>query len=211
MIKNLSKTLVSVGIAASIASFTTSSASATYNYFDIKADMGTYAPVSLGENISLNACGSTFHRADGNPESYSLCALSNLTSFTLTWKAFVGGNWAVLGSFSGANAANGLQYTQATGLGSVFTAAGTYYVALWASMASTNGSGVEVYVPLPGGGYGITGNDFDWSSDGTTNQSTSWTSIQINAAPVPEPAGILLLLPAFALIARREKRRKQIA
>jgi hypothetical protein len=182
------------------------SAAATYNYFDVMADPGTYGTIALGEDISLNACGSTFHRADGSPESYSLCQLSDLTEFSLTWVGWHDGDWTSLGYYSGNNADDGVGVDVSTGDGTFFSEVGTYYIGLYLQVEG------DTYVPLPGGGWGRTGNDNDLADDGSTNFSYAWSSafsIEEAVTSVPEPLGALLLLPGFAYLARRERRRKQ--
>eukprot|EP00657_Telonema_sp_P-1_P002762 TRINITY_DN1640_c0_g1_i13.p1 TRINITY_DN1640_c0_g1~~TRINITY_DN1640_c0_g1_i13.p1 ORF type:complete len:213 (-),score=9.64 TRINITY_DN1640_c0_g1_i13:446-1084(-) len=178
-----------------------------YNYFDVMADAGTYGPISLGEDITLDACGSTFHRADGNSQSYSLCDLSNLTQFTLTWKAWTGNQWTYLGTYSGNSAEDGLSVDVSTGAGTFFSEVGTYYIGLYAYVNS------DTYVALPSGSWGATGNDSDLAYDGSTNYSFDWSSsfAITEAASVPEPAAAFLLLPGIILMARRERRRKRQA
>lgn len=172
-------------------------AQATYNYrgWDVNSDAGTYGPVALGEDIELDACGSTFFNYYNQSQSHSLCSLTDLTDFALVWKAYSNGSWAYLGVYSGSSAADGLNVTQSTGAGTFFDEVGTYYIGLYVVVSN------YTYVPLPGGGSGYTayyGNrDFDWSA-----------SFQITeATPVPEPAPLLLLIPAIAWIARRERKR----
>ena len=203
--------LLKIGAAALVGLMATSGAQATYhhNYFDVLADPGAYSPVSLGDSVSLDACGSTFHRADGSSESYSLCDLSNLQNFTLGWigvDANNTSNYEVLSWFEGSNVANGFQTTINTGAGTFFSQAGSYLIGLYVAVAG------DVYVPLPYGGYGATGNDTELTYDGSTNTSLGYTNFAVNAAAsVPEPAAALMLLPAFVLVARRERRRRRAA
>lgn len=200
---------LSITVAAMVGS---SSAQATYNYFDVMADAGTYGPISLGEDITLDACGSTFHRADGSAESYSLCDLSNLTQFTLGWVAEYNGQSSWLGIYSNSYSGQGtpdegLSVTINTGAGTFFSEVGTYYIGLYALVND------DTSVALPSGGWGYTGNDGDLAYDGSTNFSFDWSSSFVisPAASVPEPAAALLLLPGLILIARRERRRKRQA
>ncbi|NVJ98327.1 MAG: hypothetical protein HWE25_09250 [Alphaproteobacteria bacterium] len=192
-------------ISLSLAFGASGAANATYNYFDVMADPGSYSGISLGESFSLDACGSTFHRADGSSESYSLCQLSDLTEFSLSWLAWHDGDYSWLGSYSGGSASDGLSVATATGDGTFFNEIGTYYVGLY--VKADNNS----YVPLPGGGWGATGGDGGLAYDGSTNYSFAWSSsFQVTEAMnVPEPIGALLLLPGFVYIARRERKRKQ--
>ena len=209
MMSNAVKRVVKTTAAALMAFAASQGAQATYNYnyFDVMADPGSYGPVSLGDSVSLDACGSTFHRADGSSQSYSICDLSNLQNFTLGWvgvDANNTNNYQILSWFEGSNVANGFQTTISTGAGTFFSQTGNYLIGLYVAVAG------DVYVPLPYGSYGATGNDTQLAYDGSTNTSLGYTNFEINAAAsVPEPAGALMLLPAFVLVARRERRRRQ--
>ncbi|WP_417456789.1 hypothetical protein [Kordiimonas sp.] len=208
MTGKMKKILAGLSVAAGVLG-ASSGAQATYNYnyFDVMADAGTYGPISLGEDITLDACGSTFHRADGSSQSYSLCDLSNLTQFTLTWKAWHDNQWTYLGSYSGYSADDGLSVNVNTGDGTFFSEVGTYYIGLYVYVNS------DKNIALPSGSYGATGNDSDLAYDGSTNYSFDWSSsfAITEATSVPEPAAALLLLPGIVLIARRERRRKRQA
>lgn len=172
-------------------------AQATYGYhsWDPNAEAGTYGPVALGEDIELDACGSSFYYYYNPSYSHSLCDLTDLSAFTLAWKAYTPGDWQWLGVYSGANASSGLNVTQATGAGTFFDEAGTYYIGLYVRVQN------NTWVPLPGGGHAYTAyynRDFDWSNAFAITDPIS----------VPEPAPLLLLLPALAWITRRQKRLK---
>ncbi|WP_417463924.1 hypothetical protein [Kordiimonas sp.] len=208
MTGKMKKILAGLSVAAGVLG-ASSGAQATYNYsyFDVMADAGTYGPISLGEDITLDACGSTFHRADGSSQSYTLCDLTNLTQFTLTWKAWHDNQWTWLGSYSGNSAEDGLSVNVNTGDGTFFSEVGTYYIGLYVYVNS------DKNIALPSGSYGATGNDSDLAYDGSTNYSFDWSSsfAITEATSVPEPAAALLLLPGIVLIARRERRRKRQA
>ena len=194
----LSTRTIAACLAATINFLAASSeAVATYSdsdffYYSTVSDPGaTIGPLVLGEDIGVNGCSSTFL-------GFSLCQFSDLSAFTFEWTLWDSQNnsYAVMSSFSGANAANGLETEFATGAGTYFQATGTYFIGLDIFLSS------NTYVGLPNGQsvytrqYGARG--FQWGN-----------SFEIaEALPVPEPAGFLLLLPAFALIARRERRVK---
>lgn len=188
-------------------------ANATYNYFDVMADPGSYGSISLGQDLNLNACDSTFHRADGSPESYNLCQLSDVSEFSFGWVAWHDGSSSWLGTYSDTlggsigTSEEGLTAATTTGDGTFFNEIGTYYIGLY--VRANNYS----YVPLPGGGWGATGGDGQLAYDGSTNYSFAWSSsFQITEAMnVPEPMGALLLLPALLYVSRRERRRRKIA
>ncbi len=124
-------------------------------------------------------------------QSYSICSLSNLSSFTLTWKAKIGNSWAYISNtFSGSNAVNGLQVDVATGAGTFFDEVGTYQIGLFLTVK--NNSNVQ----LPNGSYGYSNN---YGGYDPGNNRLDWSnSFAIGAAPdltpVPEPVMALLLL-----------------
>uniref|UniRef100_UPI003A9059D1 hypothetical protein n=1 Tax=Kordiimonas sp. TaxID=1970157 RepID=UPI003A9059D1 len=132
-IKKKHSSFAKLSIAATMGLCISVSANATYsyNYFDVLADPGSYGPVSLGDDISLNACGSTFHRADSSSESYSICDLNNLQDFTLAWVGRQGENYEVLSWYEGSNVADGLETTISTGAGSFFGTVGNYMIGLY--------------------------------------------------------------------------------
>ncbi len=201
----LLKRLTGLVAVAMFAMSATNLASATYNYgdWDVSADAGTYGPIALGDTITLDACGSTYFNYYSQGQSHSLCSLSSLTKFTLTWKAKIGNTWShITQTYSGNDTADGLQVTVNTGSGTFFSSVGTYMIGLY--VTADNNS----YVYLPGGGYGFS-NDNGGYDPG--NQSLDWSgSFAINeATSVPEPAAALLLLPGMILIARRERRRRK--
>jgi len=183
------------------------SASATYNYnygdWDVYADPGTYSPISLGDTLSLNACGSIYFNYNNPNQSASLCDLASLTSFTLTWKAKLGDAWThITQTYSGSNTVNGLQVTVDTGAGTFFNQAGTYMIGLYVTVANNS------WVQLPGGSWGYSNNNGGYDPG---NYSLEWSTSFTIAAPasVPEPLAALMLVPGFALIARRERRRRR--
>lgn len=184
-------------------------ASATYNYnygdWDVYADPGTYSPISLGDTLTLNACGSIYFNYYNSSQQTSLCDLASLTSFTLTWKAKLGSAWTyITQTYSGSNAANGLEVTVNTGTGTFFDQAGTYMIGLYVTVANNS------WVQLPGGSWGFS-NDNGGYDPG--NQSLNWSTSFTIAMPtsVPEPSAALLLLPGLVLLARRERRRRRQA
>ncbi len=183
------------------------SASATYNHnygdWDVSADPGTYSPISLGDTITLDACGSVYFNYNNSNQSVSLCDLSSLSSFSLTWKAKIGNTWShITQTYSGSNAVNGLNVTVNTGSGTFFNQAGTYMIGLYVTVNNNS------WVQLPGGSWGFS-NDNGGYDPG--NQSLAWSSsFAINpASSVPEPMAALLLAPGLVLIARRERRRRR--
>ncbi|TNE61259.1 MAG: hypothetical protein EP335_16270 [Alphaproteobacteria bacterium] len=173
--------------------------------WDVDADPGNYSdPIVLGDDIELDACGSTFY---GGNSSYSLCQLSSLSQFTITWVASTDAyNWTYITSpatYSGSNTGNGLSVSVASGSGSYFSSAGTYYIGLVVTV--NNGK----WISTPGGSV------YTYSDSGNVSgYYTSATFVAGSPEPspvppsVPEPASALLLLPGLAFIARRERRRR---
>ncbi|MBL4838451.1 MAG: hypothetical protein JKY34_12825 [Kordiimonadaceae bacterium] len=206
------------------------SASATANTcdypIDVLADAGTYSPVAMNDSFQVDACSSTVHdyRYYGWGQqwrpNFGLCTLSNasLSNFKLIWTAeLVGGATTQLGTYSGANAINGLNATFNTGAGSFFSTAGSYVISLYLEVLEANN---YTLFDLPGtqNDRGYAGSDYYTGSDrythsngGIYNNDFAQTNLSLTVATVAEPAAALLLLPAFALIARRQRRKRQKA
>ena len=207
------------------------SASATANTcdypIDVLADAGTYSPVAMNDSFQVDACSSTVHHygyyawGNGNTlPNFGLCTLSNasLSNFKLIWTAEqVGGATTELGTYSGANAINGLNATFNTGVGSFFATAGSYVISLYLEVLEANN---YTKFDLPGtqNDRGYAGSDYYTGSDrythsngGHKNNDYAQGNLSLIAATVAEPAAALLLLPAFALIARRQRRKRQKA
>ncbi|TNE61258.1 MAG: hypothetical protein EP335_16265 [Alphaproteobacteria bacterium] len=198
-------------MAVSSAASATSGSSNSQNW-DVSSDPGSYDPVVLGETIELDACASTYYNANNPSQSYSICDLSSLSKFTLRWKASTDGNsWTWITNTYGANSAsNGTNVSMATGSGTFFSTAGTYYIGLYLTVNNNS------YVLLPSGGYGYSNSNFNQG-----NKSTGFSLVSANSgqtpspsnppASVPEPASALLLLPGLALMARRDRKRRRTA
>ncbi len=221
------KKIVAAGALATVASVT---ANATFLGIDVFSDPGTYNPVALNDNIQLNACGSNVHRNVGvgqtapASQTFGLCTLTDLSDFTLTWNVTFQGVTSTLASYTGVNVANGLNATFNTGLGTLFSAVGTYTIGLVVDIPSTSAQFVlpNGWTALPQCDAGITINgvtygttptcslSFSPNINGFRNTGYAETNLLIQPAAVPEPSSAaLLLLPAFAAIALR--RRKAIA
>jgi len=191
-----------------LAGLFSTSAQATYHYWlDVGAEAGTYSPIALGDNLELDACGSSVHHYlfyyDNSRPQFGLCDLADLTDFTLTWTAEFSGNIVTLGTYSGAAAINGLNPSFTTGAGTFFNAVGNYVLGLYLDIPDGNAS-----INLPDGYTGSGGSDAGYISGQSYQRNADYneTSISITAASVPEPAAALLLLPALLMIARRQRK-----
>ncbi len=206
--------IILLSAAAIVAS--TSSANATYNYYiDVMADAGAYTPIAMGGDLEVDACGSTVHHASriqhNRPDlfSFGLCDMPDLTEFSLTWTAQLGNSYTTLGTFSGVNAAAGLNATFTTGTGTFFSGVGTYIISLYLDMPNNYAN-----IPLPNGYIGRPGSDsgFDPNNPnhghGWRNADLAQTSFSLTSAPVAEPLGALLLIPGLVFIMRRQRKRK---
>lgn len=228
ILKSLNLSLSVVGLGALMAV----PAQAT-NYWDVTADAGSFAPVALGDDIPLDACGSRLTVANNSTgPGTSICNLVNISLFSVNWFAwnFTSStfSWITggLGSNSGVNlstipdgtAAANRQTTTSTGTGTFFSSVGTYAIGVYVASLTTNTSFTE---SISGGGapYNYTaqfGGDFTTSlsnalnQNGTLNNGAAWSSdffAVTEPVTVPEPTPLLLLIPGMIWIARRERRR----
>lgn len=190
-----------------------------YAYIDVEADPGTYNPVTLGDNLSVSACGSSVHDVTYGG-SYGLCTLSYLSEFSLTWQLSLNNTVVSSTTYSGSNAVNGLNHTFTTGVGSAITVAGTYTLGLIVDIPDNYD-----YVLLPNGYWYVAGSDSGIVVNGVTygnysgyssgspdingyrNTGVAFSQLTINPASVPEPSAVLLLLPVVAAVAARRRRK----
>lgn len=174
-------------------------ANATFPYFDVLADQGSYSPIALGENVTLDACGSTFLAEDGISGTYGVCDIADLTDFRFIWKVKLDGDVIWKQTYKNNNAENGTQVSFTTGTGSIFAAAGNYLISLTVRINN------NVDVALPLSGWGSSGSDGKWVSadNGTLNVSKD-NNVALTINAVPEPYAALLLIPALAFVRRRE-------
>ncbi len=198
----IEKLLFGTFIVATIA--ITAPAKATYNYYsagwDVKADPGTYNPVTLGQDIALSACGTKFSGINaGSWSEYSLCNLTDLSDFSLAWFINVSGGWQYLSNGYVSAANGGLALNLTTGAASsFFQSAGTYSIALVAYVGSNQ------YISTPNNGWVHTGNNSNFVWNGFSNFSGATTNVTLRvASPVPEPEGMLLLILPLVYIARK--------
>ena len=160
----------------------------------IFVDAGTYAPVALGETITLDACDSSFHTAPLS--NISVCNSPTIDNIFFEWTVTYndGVDDVILydpGLIAGANNPLGGQYlTLPTGgVGDLITAMGTYIVRLdiWPGIGPLSIApdlGVRIVARGPA--------DF-----------TSFDVVA--AASVPEPEALLILLLGLLYIMRRQR------
>ncbi|UTW59911.1 hypothetical protein KFE96_06305 [Kordiimonas sp. SCSIO 12603] len=226
-----------IAIAAAFFGFALSGETAqarTFDFYtDTFSDVGTYAPVGLGEDLTINACGSALIQGPvtganiGTQPRWSLCDIPDLSSFELTYYASEASATAltaanIIATFSGADVAGGLTTTFATGAGTVFSSPGNYLLGLAITLpqgelvALANGD-----IVTPGGDCGlitslitfqpagctIIPNSNQPQINGARDTGFATTTITVEPAAVPEPSAILLLLPLmFGLAYFRQQR-----
>ncbi|WP_262694498.1 hypothetical protein [Kordiimonas aquimaris] len=215
---------------------------------DVTSDIGTFQPVALGEDISLSPCGSNIVRGNGAFIS-SLCDTGSPDAFSVNYLISFGGTTSALSFGTGANGvsagvaalvagAGGVVLSQgatagalsspltlATGVGSLFSTAGTYVISLIISVR--NGGTINVangpnQRPFGDGGLelantgftingasvgnfdgtviGTLGGNVPATANGSRNVAFSQATIVVEAASVPEPSSIVMLLMALISI-----------
>ncbi|UTW57149.1 hypothetical protein KFE96_09750 [Kordiimonas sp. SCSIO 12603] len=203
-------------------------AKATFNfYFDVLAQQDNYSPIALGEDLTVDACGSTLHRATHTPNSqpsYGFCTLSNtaLENFEFTWSISQNGVTSTLAEYTGSNAVHGLTPTFSTGAGTLISQVGNYTIGLlihtpefWNDVLLPDGNVARAWcdpgVNIGGVHYGPPGTGCStsgYTTNGYRNTSFAQASLSVTA-PVPEPETALILIPALLIAMRR--RRKTLA
>lgn len=181
-------------------------ANATFPYFDVLADQGAYSPIALGEDVTLDACSSTFLAEDGTSGNFNVCDIADLTDFRFIWRVKLDGNLIWKQTYKNGNASNGTQVSFTTGAGSIFATAGNYLITLIVRVNN------NVDIALPLSGWGSTGSDGTWVSadNGLLNISKD-KNVGLTITAVPEPYAALLLIPALALIRRRELKHSKVS
>ncbi|WP_374763772.1 hypothetical protein [Yunchengibacter salinarum] len=147
---------------------------------ELVADAGVYDPIPLGEDFTLDGCGSTF--ADE-----AICSLTDTTEFELEWL------------LDGVSLGTGETLLVQTGEGTLFPTTGDFEVTLQVRFDGSIISGDNL-VNLAGGGTLLLPGDLRLTSVPST------ATIRIVAASVPEPAGLLVMLPGLAWLAYRRRR-----
>ena len=216
--------LVACGAFLSVLGVSTSSQATFDFYFDVLAEQGTYAPIALGEDLTVDACGSTLHRATHTPNSqpsYGFCTLSDtaLENFEFTWTISQNGVTSTLAEYTGSNAVHGLTPTFTTGVGTLISQVGNYTIGLlihtpeyWNDVVLPDGNVTRAWcdpgVNIGGVHYGPPGTGCStsgYTTNGYRNTSYTEASLAVTAA-VPEPEAALLLIPALLVAARRRRK-----
>lgn len=182
--KHSFKSLVTSVVISSAALFGFSStASAQLVFGALDADAGTFAPLTLGEDLELSACGSTFASGAGN---FNLCDAPTITDISFSWT--IANNTT---STFIALAGSAVLTLTTGGVADFINSVGSYSVFL-------NISAINNPINLGGGQQGlIFGNTFD----------NDFASFTVAAATVPEPESLFILLPGLFYIARRQRLR----
>lgn len=162
-------------------------ANAQLAFGSLEADAGEYAPVAIGDDVSVSACGSIFNSTQG---TFNLCDTPTISSISFTWTVT-----RLFGAFDSITVTGSTFTLPSGGASDFFNVVGEYFLNLE----------VDALVnpfDLPGTFTGrILGS--------TTDTDFAQNNIVItNPTSVPEPEAILLLLPAMVYMARRQRRRR---
>ena len=181
------------------------------NPSNFNSDPGIYDPVTFGDDITFNACGSTF-------ENFSICELNDLSDFALAWRVTPEGQDPLAQGTTVALYGLGIDVTSVNG----FTENTTFGTNVADGLNFTIGSGSNVFFPTPGS-YTLqlsllvrgrrfvelpNGNFVNTFFSGSIVRRAETVIEFVRDVPVtvPEPLGILILLPAMAYMVRRQKK-----
>jgi len=168
----------------------TNIANAQLAFGSLEADAGTYAPIVIGGDVNISACDSVFASTAGD---FNLCDAPTISFVNFAWTITRG-----FGAFDSLVLTGANQDFTSGGVGDFFSEVGTYFLNLDIDVSSNP-------FALPDG---FTGRIL---SATTADSDFSLQGIQIvNPVSVPEPGALLLLFPAMAYMARRQRRRKTL-
>ncbi len=169
-----------------------------------EANVGNYAPVALGSDVTLNACNSTFN-VSGTTDSYSVCDIVEEATITYSW-LIRNTTTGTLSFIVNAPGTLGSNFVLSTGdVGDFIQTAGTYELAL-----NVVGSLSPFNIATTGGNL-LGEYDFNDPFNPGNSSSTGFVvALTVTPAAVPEPEGLLLLLPAMLYAATRRKRKKTL-
>lgn len=195
------------------------------------ANPGIYDPITFGNSITLDACNSTF-------EDFSLCELNDLSRFELTWRVAPEGRdifgqntlaaiFSVGGStindtgsssdtIIGNNFRDGVNFTINTGESSPFFPTPSRYTVQLGLLLRGGSADIE----LPDGSFikPLARSTFIFNQTFVDLlPPVEIPPVVIGDPPpdsppttVPEPMGYLILIPAFYMIARRQRKLSQV-
>lgn len=187
------------------------SANAATIFGELHADPGEYAPIALGDSLTLDGCGSVFdydQTIGSTGTTVSLCnGTTDLGLFDFTWIVY---DLLAGGAAIGTIAENSINPVMTTGgIGDIITAAGTYILSLNVSISPSSTT-----FALPDGNTGSANPTF-FSGNPDSNSDTAFQplhlALTVNPATVPEPSAALLLIPGLIYMARRQRRLKRQA
>ena len=181
------------------------------NRSNFNSDPGIYEPVTFGDDITFDGCGSTF-------ENFSICELNDLSDFALAWRVTPEGQDPLAQGTTVALYGLGIDVTSVNG----FTENTTFGTNVADGLNFTIGSGSNVFFPTPGS-YTLqlsllvrgrrfvelpNGNFVNTFFSGSVVRRAETVIEFVRDAPVtvPEPIGFLILLPAMAYMIRRQKK-----
>lgn len=223
-------------------------------YVDVTSDVGTFQPVTLGEDINVSPCGSTVSTTNqsflnsicdvGYPDGFSLHYLISFEGITSALSFGTAGTGVtdsiatLAANNSGTvqslgNTAAGLtDVALSTGVGSLFSTAGTYVISLVTAIQAQanvidnirgggdsglvlsntgfdiNGATVGNFDGVTIGTLGVVSGGNPAAGNGRRDVAFSQATIVIEAATVPEPSSWLMLLTGLVLIGRRQFSRR---
>ncbi|UTW56725.1 hypothetical protein [Kordiimonas sp. SCSIO 12610] len=211
-VSNLIKNCIAITSALIISATVTAQGSRPVNPANFQADPGIYDPVTFGDDITFNGCGSSF-------ENFSLCELNDLSDFALAWRVSpqgqdplaegttvalfgLGVDVSSVNGFTenttfGTNVADGLNFTINSGAASAFfPTPGSYTLQLSLLVRGRQ------FVQLPNGNLVNT-----FFSGTLVRRAETVIEFARNApVTVPEPIGFLVIIPAMYYIVRRQRK-----
>ena len=188
------------GLVASSFIFSTSAHAQVPGVFD--ADVGNYAPVALGSDVTLNACDSTFN-VTGTSDAFSVCDIVEDTTITYSW-LIRNSDTGALSFIANAPGTAGSSFVLTTGgVGDFIQTAGTYELSL-----NVVGSAAPFNIATLGGNLLATYDFSDVFNPGNSSSTGFVVALTVEPAAVPEPEGLLLLLPAMLYAVTRRKRKQ---
>lgn len=201
--KALRSLAAGLSIAASMLAFSTNASAQTSILGRFEADVGNYAPVALGSDVTLDACNSQFV-ASTTSDSYSVCSITPATTVSYSWLIRNTDTGALTNIVNTAGTAGSNFVLSTGGAGDFIQTAGTYQLLL--NVVTT---AFQVNIDT---GSGIIDGVFDFGTFGQANSASTGFVVALTVTPaaVPEPEGLLLLLPAMLYAVARRRRKNTV-